>query len=273
MDIPATRLETDEEIRQALVKYRPARPPGVAVQREPAPADDSPPLFRPTQRPATPLLLVLDDGSEEGELIRIRGDAFAIGRSEGDLIVAHDSQISGRHAELRATVSKDKRRWHLADLSSTNGTYVRVSHAALEHGQEFIVGRTRFRFEQPQADDAKKVPPGPAAGATRPWQSGPQNPLTPALVEVVATGSGRRTLIAEKELWIGKDPGYCQAVLTDDPFASARHARIHRDDAGRWVVENNKSLNGVWLRIKRLAIHDSCRFLLGEQQFLVRIPH
>ena len=37
-------------------------------------------------------------------------------------------------------------------------------------------------------------------------------------------------------------------------------------------IENNRSLNGVWLRIKRLPIKGSCRFMIGEQQCLVRIP-
>jgi pSer/pThr/pTyr-binding forkhead associated (FHA) protein len=271
MAIEATRLETDEEVRQALMKYRPAKPPRAAAHREPAPADDSPPLFRPTERSATPLLLVYDDGAEEGEWIRIRKDEFTIGRTEGDLVIAHDGQMSGRHAQLRCTVAKEKRRWQLVDLNSTNGTYARVSHALLEHGQEFVIGRTRFRFEQPRPVDPPKQSAGPAEGATRPWQSNAHKGLAPALVEVRAGGDGPRLIITENEIWIGKDANYCQWVLTDDPFASARHARVYRDKSDRWVVENNKSLNGVWLRIKRLAIYDTCRFLVGEQQFLMRI--
>ncbi len=271
MAIQATRLETDEEVQQALLKYRPGKPPRTAQHRAPAPADDGPPLFHPTERPRMPVLLVYDDGAEDGELIRIRKDSFSIGRADGDLVVAHDSQMSGRHAELRCTVSREKRRWHLADLKSTNGTFVRISHALLEHGQEFIIGRTRFRFDQPQATEPD-VPVASAGGATRPWQSNSNKNLVPSLVEVGADGDGRRLIVTEKEVWIGKDSEYCQLVLADDPFASARHGRIHQDKDGRWVVENNRSLNGVWLRIKRLAVYDSCRFLLGEQQFLVRIP-
>ena len=38
------------------------------------------------------------------------------------------------------------------------------------------------------------------------------------------------------------------------------------------MIENNKSLNGLWLRIERLALTGTCRFLLGEQQFIFRIP-
>jgi pSer/pThr/pTyr-binding forkhead associated (FHA) protein len=170
-------------------------------------------------------------------------------------------------------VSKGKRRWHLSDLKSTNGTYVRISHATLEHQAEFIIGRTRFRFDDPRLANAAPQRAGSAGeGATRPWPSNSNQAHAASLVEVGADGDGRRLIIAEKEIWIGKDAHYCQLVLGDDPFASARHARLHLDKDGRWQIENNKSVNGVWLRINRLALHDTCRFLLGEQQFLVRIP-
>jgi pSer/pThr/pTyr-binding forkhead associated (FHA) protein len=264
-----TRLETNEEVREALARYRPAARGAVPAQRQPAPADDSPPLFRPTQRPPMPVLTVFDDGSDKGESIRIRKESFIMGRAEGDLVIAYDVQMSGRHAEVRCTASKNKRHWQLVDLNSTNGTYVRIGHAVLEHGQEFIVGRTRFRFEHEAAQAAQR---SAASQATQPWQSGAANVLAPSIVELTATLDGSRSLITQSEVWVGKDASYCQVVLRDDPFASARHARVYRDDEGRWVIENNKSLNGVWLRIQRLPLNGTCRFLLGEQQFMVRIP-
>lgn len=271
MVIEATRLETDEEVRQALLKYRKPAPAGLAAPHEPSPADDSPPLFHPTERQPTPILVVLDDGAEDGEPVRIRQERFIIGRSEGDLLIPHDGQMSGRHAELRHSFSKEKHRWHLLDLKSTNGTFVRIGHALLQHGQEFIVGRTRMRFEQPRPDGQPDGRPSAALQATRPWQSHAEA-LAPSVVLVKADGAGQRVVVAERELWLGKDRQHCQLVLADDPFASARHARIRQDEEGRWIIENNKSLNGVWLKIERLALSGTCRFLLGEQQFLFRIP-
>ncbi len=274
MKIEGTRLESDDEVRQAMLRYRPAAQRAEAPSpRQPAPADDAPPLFRPTQRPATPVLTVFDDGVEEGEQIRIRTDKFVIGRSEGDLVIPHDSQISGRHMELRRTLSKEKYGWQLIDLKSTNGTYVRVGHAILQHGQVFMVGRTRLRFENQAAEEATKsatvdsVPQG-----TRLWQSGLHQALTPAIVEVADQEQGARVQMTAKEMWLGKDAKVCQLVLRDDPFTSARHARIFQDDEGRWVIENNKSLNGVWLKVDRLPLKGTCRFLVGEQQFMVVFP-
>jgi pSer/pThr/pTyr-binding forkhead associated (FHA) protein len=277
MPYESTRLETDEEVRQALRRYRPESPqipaPPALAPLPVAPADDGPPLYRPTCRPPMPLLTVLDDGVEEGEAIRIRQEQFVIGRTEGDLMIAHDVQMSSRHAQLQRKLHKDKRRWVLTDLGSTNGTYVRVGHALLEHGQEFILGRTRLRFEN-KSDEAAApdMPTDQVAQTTRPWPSGLERHLAPAIVELLGERTGSRVIVSGREAWLGKDAVHCRIVLRDDPFASARHARIRLDDEGRWLIENNKSLNGVWLRVDRIVLKGTCYFLLGEQQFIVRVP-
>ncbi len=175
-----TRLETEDDVRRALQMLRPAAPgrsPAVFAPAATAPpaAADCPPLFRPTLRPPTPILTVCDDGEEDGESIRIRKDCFAIGRTEGDLVLPNDAQISGRHAELRQTLVRGKYRWSLIDLQSTNGTYVRVGQAILEHGQEFIIGCTRFGFEkQAAADPAGPKAPNAGEQATRFWEAPPR---------------------------------------------------------------------------------------------------
>lgn len=274
MGIQGTRLESDEEVRKALLMYRPTARYVSSPQEPIAPPDDGPPLFRPTQRPATPILTILDDGSEEGETIRIRKDQFIIGRSEGDIVLPNDSQMSSRHAELRRTVGGDqKQRWQLIDLKSTNGTYVRIGHAVLSHGQEFILGRSRFCFENASTELQSPANTGSTADqSTRLWQSGLPQGTSPAVRELTPDGAGDRATLANKEVWLGKDSNYCAVVLRDDPFVSARHARIRQDEEGRWLIENNKSINGVWLRVDRIPLKGVCRFLLGEQQFKIHIP-
>jgi pSer/pThr/pTyr-binding forkhead associated (FHA) protein len=234
-------------------------------------AGDQPPTFRPSHRPPTPLLTVLDDGSEEGEAIRIRTESFVIGRSEGNLIIPNDSQMSSRHAELRCTRTSDRCRWRLSDLQSTNGTFVRISSAALDHGQEFCIGRTRFRFDNAVAATAPNAAAAGVSHNTKPWRSGRTTAPTPTIVEMTPTGDGPKTAVAERELWIGSDVEKCQVPLPNDPFASARHARVRLGDDGRWIIENNKSPNGVWLRIEQISIKGTCQFLLGEQRFQIRV--
>src|SRR5262249_1478703 len=88
----ATRLESVDEIRQAVRNRRPS-----AADK---PAADDTHAYRPMRRPPLALLCILDDGKEEGEWLRLRADHVIIGRSEGDITIPHDSMISGRHAEL-----------------------------------------------------------------------------------------------------------------------------------------------------------------------------
>jgi pSer/pThr/pTyr-binding forkhead associated (FHA) protein len=150
MTIQATRLETEKDVRRALQAVRPngrAVPPPIPTG--PAPPDDSPALFRPSLRPATPILTICDDGAESGETVRVRKKEYVIGRTEGDLTIPHDGQMSSRHAALRQTTVKDQVRWAPVDLESTNGTFVRVGHAVLEHGSEFINSSTRETLDNP----------------------------------------------------------------------------------------------------------------------------
>src|SRR4051794_3574998 len=81
-----TVLETDEDIRQALLAGLKGQQQDVPV--EPKPSSNtgrSASPFRPTVRPPVPILTVFDDGKTDGEVIRVRGPKFTIGRTEGDL--------------------------------------------------------------------------------------------------------------------------------------------------------------------------------------------
>jgi hypothetical protein len=219
-----------------------------------------------------PLLTIYDDGVESGETVRIRKSEFVIGRTEGDAVIPHDGQMSSRHAELKYKEVKGKGRWTLVDLNSKNGTFVRIGHAILNDGMEFILGRKRLRFEcKPTAQSHDSKPSNAAQQATQLWQDHSIAELSPTIVELNTQGSGHRVSLTKPEVWLGKDGGHCQMVLSADPFISARHARIRCDEEGRWVLENNKSVNGVWLKVDQIAFTGSCRFMLGEQQFAVQV--
>jgi pSer/pThr/pTyr-binding forkhead associated (FHA) protein len=236
--------------------------------------------FRPVRRPPMAVLTVMDDGKEEGELVRIRSDKIVIGRTEGNILIPHDPLMSGRHAEISRVAEKGRYRWFLTDLQSTNGTYVRVTSALLKHGQEMLIGTRRYRFHAAPQGAALLGPGGatggqPVAGGapqgTQGWQNVSPNDLIPALIEVVPQGEGPRYLLSRPENWIGRDLGLCSVALANDPMVSPRHARIHSDAKGRWFVENAGSVNGLWIRITRLPIDNAGQFQLGEQRFALRI--
>jgi pSer/pThr/pTyr-binding forkhead associated (FHA) protein len=262
-----TRLESAEEIREAT---RAVRTPTL---KEEAPGAETLP-YRPAHRPPTALLCVLDDGKLDGEWLRIRTAQFVIGRSEGDLIIPHDTIMSGRHAALSRQVEKGRHRWYLTDLQSTNGTYVRVSKAAVKHGQELLIGSRRYRFE----GAADGPPPGeggggdgPAPRGTQGWDVAAAGGVTPSLVELTARGEGQRFLLTRPENWVGRDATQCPVALANDPAVSPRHCRLSRDARGRWFVENARSLNGTWVRLDRTPIDGTGQFQLGEQRFLLRV--
>lgn len=271
---PGTRLETDDEIRQAILARRqraagkpPPAVPGTAPAGDDAPAEVVRPE-RPAQRPPVAYLCILDDGKADGEWVRLRADRTVLGRSEGDVLIPHDGLISGRHAEIVRQRTDRGWRWALADLGSTNGTFVRIGNTILRPGSELLVGSGRYRFEA-----AVPEVPGPAqGGATRAWGGSPVANLVPSLVEVTPTGPGQRYPLASPELWIGRDPKACAVARPADPLVNARHARLSRDADGGWRVENNQSLNGLWLRFDQpLPMGSACQFRLGEQRFVFKV--
>ncbi len=284
----ATVMESVEEIRslaRRAATVREAAPP--ATVREPAlsqsaaaarvPVAAEP--FRPVERPPMAVLTVIDDGDDSGEILRIRAGTFVIGRVEGDLVIPHDGGISGRHAEIVRRPEGGQFRWYLRDLRSTNGTFVRAANVILHPDQEVLIGRGRFRFEPAGVSQGPgpTSPPGSGAGppeATRKWQAITPQDLAalsrPSLVELTAQGEGRRFPLNDAETWVGRDPDQCTVVL-DDPTADPRHARAYRDPKGRWVLENARSVNGLWVRVQEISIDRGGQFQCGEQRFLVRI--
>ena len=261
-----TRLESAEEIREAT---RAVRTPTL---KEEAPGAELLP-YRPTHRPPLALLCVLDDGQPDGEWVRIRTAKFTIGRSEGDLVIPHDTLMSGRHAQLSRQVEKGRHRWYLADLQSTNGTYVRVGKAALKHGQELLLGSRRYRFEAAagEAGEGGGAEEEGAPRQTKGWEVATGGGSTPALVELTKRGDGQRFLLSKPENWVGRDAAQCAVALTNDPTVSPRHARLYCDAKGRWFIENARSLNGTWVRLDKVPIDGTGQFQLGEQRFLQRV--
>jgi pSer/pThr/pTyr-binding forkhead associated (FHA) protein len=271
----ATCLESDDEIRQALLARRAAarKPAAVKDAAPPAvPVDADPAPFHPRQRPPMAMLCILDDGKEDGEWFRLRNDHYVIGRTEGDIRIPHDAMMSGRHAEISRQQVQGVYRWFLTDLQSTNGTYVRVGSALLKHRQEFLLGHGHYRFEAAQSvAEADAPPPDAPQQATVSWHEQPVRSVLAALVELARTGVSQRFPLTLPEYWIGRDAKSCAIVRAEDPLVNARHARLYRDAKGQWHVENNKSRNGLWVRIEQMPLTAACQFQLGEQRFILRV--
>jgi hypothetical protein len=278
-----TVLDTDEDIRQALLSAHKMRQPGppASVERAPAPAVRAaePSVaraavpFRPTARPPLAVLTVFDDGKTDGEVIRIRDHRFIIGRTEGDLRIPIDGRISGRHVEITHQVVGGLHRWVVTDLQSTHGLYVRVSKTILADKAEFLVGNGRYRFDAPYTDAEGTVAELGRGGdfdSTRGLDEG-ASPFRPAAVtELVGAEIGNRMLLTKNEYWIGSDPT-CPICRPEDPFCEPRHARLYRKDKGSWHAEHNKTVNGIWLRTPQITVESVAQFQIGEQRFQLRV--
>jgi len=281
-------LESVEELRaqvrrnQTVKEAIPVAPPAalaptqpMTVQTASLTADDTQ-RFHPQQRPGTAILVVLDDGDDEGEVFRLRRESFTIGRVQGDLVLPHDGNISGKHAEILRRLEGGRWQWYIRDLQSTNGTFVRVAGGILRDGQELLIGGTCLKFESSRVEDASDTASAPGAvAATRKFVGGSiaqfAAQMNPALVSLATEGDEKRYPLDRPELWIGRDRAQCSIVL-DDPLVSPRHARIYRDPKGKWMIQNNRSLNGLWMKITEVGLEKGGQFQCGEQRFQIKIP-
>lgn len=246
-------------------------------------AVDSALPFRPVNRPPTLILCALDDGSrDEGEWFRVRKPEFRIGRTPGDparpndIIIGNDNGISSTHVEIKLRIEEGRYRYYLRDWPSRNGTFVRISRAALRPDQELLIGARRYFLSAGSSDQSnlgeEDLEPSKATRGREAPSGANFSRSLPKLVERTPGGNGKAYPLTEGENLLGKDPSQCTIMISGDPFVSSAHARILKDKKDRWVIENLNSLNGIWMRIEEMALDTGGEFQIGEQRFLVRIP-
>lgn len=193
-------------------------------------------LYRPTIRRPLALLHVIDDGRDDGEIVRLREGRFVIGRVEGHVVIPHDVLMSPSHAQLERLPEGG---WRLSDLGSGTGTFVRVDRARLRHGRTIQVGSTRLCFHEVDLTEA--------------W-----------LVEVTPGRTGGRHECHAPTTTIGRSG--CTIAL-DDPFVDGTHAEVRRTHGG-WRIRN-VGANGLWVRIDEpVELGGAAQFMCGEQRFV-----
>ena len=225
--------------------------------------------FRPSLRPPVPVLTVLDDGSiEHGEDVRLRRERFSIGRTSGDVQLPNDPSISGTHAEIRRTAWKGGFQWHLHDLDSVNGTFVRCVRAVLHEKAILVLGARRFRLINPLRPDAV-----PLAGHDTNLMDGKHIPATvwPVLKEASTKPEAVSYSLRSDRLVIGRAGGGADIEL-DDPLLANRHAELKRLRDGTWMITAETTRNGIWVSVTAVALTPCSFFRCGEQRFRFVIP-
>jgi pSer/pThr/pTyr-binding forkhead associated (FHA) protein len=81
-----------------------------------------------------------------GDLYHIRKMETVLGRESGDIVFTEDPFLSRRHALIK--VDRNNNRFLLADLGSSNGTFVQIrGDVSLKSGDQFRIGQQLFRVE------------------------------------------------------------------------------------------------------------------------------
>lgn len=225
--------------------------------------------FRPTLRPPVPVLTVLDDGSQDsGEEFRMRGETVGIGRTSGTVVIPNDISMSGSHAEIRRTPWKGGWQWHLHDVGSVNGTFVRCVRAILHENAILILGARRFRLRNPLVATNVDL----NVGETR-IADGRDIPSTvwPTLTEASGKPDALVFPIRFDAVVIGR-AGSGADIELDDPLLAATHATLRRQRDGTWQIVSEQTKNGIWVSISAVALSPHCYFRCGEQRFRFAIP-
>ncbi|MEM9365779.1 MAG: FHA domain-containing protein [Planctomycetota bacterium] len=195
----------------------------------------------------------MDDGSDQGEVFRIRGNSLTVGRTVGEIQIPNDRDLSGQHARVELVAGpKQPRRFRLVDLDSTNGTFVRVHQALLTDGTDLILGAHRYRWSVDVPDHGTLTRMDHEDHPS--WQFSKN-----------ATHYIGRTLPKPRDGHSSVEP---VIELLDDPFLDSTHARIEfMPQQALWMMTNVESQNGVWCRIQTTWLNGKTEFRCGEQRF------
>ena len=284
-----------------LAAARPPAPPAPAMA---APHLAPAPAPRPVAAPAAAmpaasvsrarLVLIARDGGE-GPSYPL-GESIDIGRTEGNIVIAEDRYISPRHARVALRGGA----YHLRDLESTNGLYVRIPFprgtsgtsaaaagpsaagpSAAGLGEEaseqlladqdlFLVGQQVLRFEVVRhAEEGFGVA---SENGTLLFGT-PAAPRYARLSQRTVEGVIRDVFHVRKaETVIGRESG--DIVFTEDPFLSRRHAalRVHGSrvagGAPSFALADLGSSNGTFLQVREeVRLRHGDHFRIGQQLF------
>jgi pSer/pThr/pTyr-binding forkhead associated (FHA) protein len=88
------------------------------------------------------LTLIVGRGAD-GSAFPLAGDGITLGRERGDIMFPEDGYVSGQHARI----SIKGGRFYLADLGSSNGTFLRLrGERTLASGSFVLLGQQLFRI-------------------------------------------------------------------------------------------------------------------------------
>jgi pSer/pThr/pTyr-binding forkhead associated (FHA) protein len=215
--------------------------PPAAMAPAPAPVAKPHRDTRVEPPPSVGSLVTLNRDGSDGEMVRIVGDAFDIGRTEGSLRFADDPYLATRHARLVVQNGKII----LRPIDTLNGVYLRISSSDLQPGDMFLVGKEVLRYEPLPAEE--RDPPALVEHGVRIFGSAPREAWG-RLRQLTTAGTTRDVWhLVRPELVLGREEG--DVTFPDDEFMSRRHAAVRRQGA-KAKIEDLNSSNGTFVRVR-----------------------
>ncbi len=228
---------------------------GVIARQEAAPRQMS---IEGTSESAPFRLVSVNRDGSDGVAFPVVGERLDIGRSTGTLLFEDDGYLSDRHVRLE----RRQGGYHLVDLDSLNGVYVRIREKEeILDATRLLVGMEVLRFElisESERDPAPAMEHGVLVFGTPPklpWAR---------LRQVTTAGICRDVYhLYRSEVVLGRESG--DIVFSDDDFMSRVHAAIRNENGRAWLVDLNSS-NGTYIQVQGERLLRPGDFIrLGDQ--------
>lgn len=116
--------------------------------------------------------------------------------------------------------------------------------------------------------EALPSPDPPAACEAAPWRPGRRPPM--ALLHVVDDGrdSGETIRLRDDTLVVGRTTG--GVSIPHDPFLAINHARLDRLPGGGWLLTDQGSADGTWVRVMTAKLRSGTRLQIGGTRLVFR---
>jgi pSer/pThr/pTyr-binding forkhead associated (FHA) protein len=208
------------------------------------------------------LVLVKAD-TGDGLAYQLSGTEHIVGRTDGAILFPDDPLLSPQHANF---VYRDNK-LHVSDLDSTNGVFIRIhSPVKMESGASFLIGEQLLQIEALAPDFG----PQPDAEGTY-FYASPKRASKMRLIQRLRGGDiGLIVRARGDSVTMGREGN--DVNFPDDPFISGRHAEIAINPDGTFVLADQGSKNGTFVRIagETPLVHGDYVFV-GQQLLRVEI--
>ncbi|AKU91525.1 ATPase, T2SS/T4P/T4SS family [Vulgatibacter incomptus] len=192
--------------------------------------------------------LKITDAGGGTRRLELAGSSLTIGRGEGCGLVLAGSDVSKRHARLRARGSA----WEVEDLGSTNGTFLNGSRLAgpreLGVGDELGIGTYRLSLgrdtDVPGAKEAGETRTAAPSPASQKSGRAGGDPPSPALERAPGQTDGRRPAAPANR---GEDRAALRKELHDRLIEALDLRRLDLDKLGddQLRARSEKALEGI----------------------------